>query len=299
MQITAVLGIDMETDIGSWTPFYEGLEHGTPRLLECMATHGVPGTFFFTAEAAQRHPNVVHDVADAGHEIGCHSLHHETVGRSLFPIPGVYSLLSHEVEPRIKLATQIIEDVTGGRVESFRCPRLFGDTTVTNALESLGYVADASYPMYFYEDRLLPYHPARDDWTTEGDLALVEIPVFADMSMPAQDEYGRDRDQWPIFRTRGADALMEHVHSFLQFMKGRSDDACLCFYFHPWEFWPMPQGPIHYGEGSVVPDPFLVHNCGDFALAQFDRVLQALQALGVTFLTAADLAHRYRGAPQA
>ncbi|MEX0775408.1 MAG: polysaccharide deacetylase family protein [Phycisphaeraceae bacterium] len=293
MKNTAVLGIDMETDIGSWTPFYEGLVHGTPRLLSCMADHQVAGTFFFTGDAAQAHRGVVKDVAAAGHEVGCHSLHHETVGKSLFPIPGIYPLLPHEVRPRIDLATRVIEDVVGSKVQSFRCPRLFGDTNVTNALEELGYLADASYPMYFYEDRHLPYHPSKDDWTREGDLKLVEIPVFADMSIDSKDEHGRDRDQWPLFRTRSTAALMEHVRGFLGFMEARSDQACLCFYFHPWEFWPMPQGAIHYGEGSVTPDPFLVENCGDYALEQFHLLLTELKEMGVEFLSAGDLARRH------
>ena len=28
--LQVVLGFDMETDIGSWTPYYEGLQHGAP-----------------------------------------------------------------------------------------------------------------------------------------------------------------------------------------------------------------------------------------------------------------------------
>ncbi len=29
----------------------------------------------------------------------------------------------------------------------------------------------------------------------------------------------------------------------------------LAFYFHPWEFWPMPQDFISFGEGAVRPNP--------------------------------------------
>ena len=35
--ITVLFGIDMETDVGSFTPFYEGVNNGTPRLLELFA----------------------------------------------------------------------------------------------------------------------------------------------------------------------------------------------------------------------------------------------------------------------
>ena len=282
----------METDVGSWTPFYEGLVHGTPRVLDCMAKHHVSGTFFFTSEAAQKYPDTLAAVAQAGHEVGCHSLYHETLGESLFPVPGVYPVLDHEVKPRIELSTRIVRDILGGPIASFRCPRLWGSTHVVNALEGLGYAADASYPMYFYRDRLLPYHPSAEDWTQQGDLKLVEIPNFADMSIESNDEFGRDRDQWPLFRTEGADALMEHIRGFVDFMSERHDEACLCFYFHPWEFWEMPQGAIHYGEGAVLPDPFITKNCGDVALEQFDKLIGRLLEMDAEFLSCKLVAER-------
>ena len=58
---------------------------------------------------------------------------------------------------RIKKATSIIEDIIGEKVVSWRCPRLFGGTEVTNSLETLGYECDATYPMYYYGNHLFPY----------------------------------------------------------------------------------------------------------------------------------------------
>ena len=86
-EITVVLGFDMETDVGSWTPFYDGLVNGTPLMLDVLARHEVKSTCYFVGQAARDHPAVVRDVAAAGHEVGCHSLYHETVGDSIFPIP--------------------------------------------------------------------------------------------------------------------------------------------------------------------------------------------------------------------
>ncbi|MDD2708292.1 MAG: polysaccharide deacetylase family protein [Verrucomicrobiae bacterium] len=290
-----LLGFDMETDVGSWTPFYEGLVHGTPRVLEIFRQHGAAGTFYFTGEAAREHPEIARSVRAAGHEVGAHSLFHETVGDSLFPIPGMRPLLAHEVKPRLELNTAWVEEAAGVRPRSFRCPRLFGSTTVCNALNELGYVSDASYPMYFYRERLTPYHPHRDDWAREGDLSLVEIPNFADMTMESHDEHGRDRDQWPLFRTESADALLQRIDRFLAFLGGKGiSRGVLCFYFHPWEFHPMPQGLIRYGEGAVEPQPFIVKNCGDYAVEQFSNLLAGLKQRGGEFKTAEDIAARWR-----
>jgi peptidoglycan/xylan/chitin deacetylase (PgdA/CDA1 family) len=288
-----LLGFDMETDVGSWTPFHEGLRHGTPKVLELFRKHGVTGTFYFVGHSAKEAPESVLQVKDAGHEIGAHSLYHETVGDAIFPIPGVHPLLPHEVKPRLELNTRWIEEICGVRPVSFRCPRLFGSTAVCNALEDLGYCSDASYPLYHYRDRLEPYHPSRENWTDLGAMKLVEIPNFADLSIESKDPLGRDCDQWPLFRTESAEALLKHADSYLGYLDARGiSRRVLAFYFHPWEFWPMPEGLIHFGEGGVLPDPFITKNCGDHALEQFDRLLAGLVERGAGFKTAAEIAAR-------
>lgn len=289
-RIRVMLGFDMETDVGSWTPWYEGMVHGTPRILSALAKRGIQATFYFTGAGARKHSEVVHAVRDAGHEIGCHTLFHETIGEPLFEIPGMTPILPEEVFLRLKLATEWVAEVAGVRPVSFRCPRLFGSTAVVNALEKLGYKTDATYPMYYFRDRLEPYHPAAEDWTKPGSLSLLELPNFADLSMKSKDPFGRDMDQWPLFRTESADALLGHIDGFIRYCAGKSVDPFLCFYFHPWEFWPMPEGLIRYGEGAVQPEPFIVRNCGDYALEQLERLLDRLGARNATFQTALQVA---------
>jgi hypothetical protein len=291
MRFKVIMGIDMETDVGSWSSEYRGVQEGTPRLLELFDRHGVKGTFFWVGVAAQANPDIAQRVAEAGHEIGFHSLYHETVGDELFPIPGVYPLLPEELEHRLVLNKAMVRAATGVEPTSFRSPRLFGGTNVVNVLERLGVLADASYPMYYYRKQLEPYHPSSRDWTEKGELRLLEIPNFADLSMVSNDKYGRDRDQWPLFRTEGAESLLKHVRGYLDFAKGRvAGEPVLCFYFHPWEFAEMPQGEIYSGEGYVKPDAFCVRNCGDFALTQMDALLSALKEMGGEFATCADMA---------
>ena len=289
--LQVVLGFDMETDIGSWTPYYEGVAHGSPVILDILRRRGVTATFFFTGDCARKHPDVVAAVKAAGHEIGAHTLFHETIGDSLFDIPGMMPILPEEVPHRLQLCTDWIEEIAGERPVSFRCPRLFGSTAMVNALDALGYVADASYPMYYFRERLRPYHPSRDDWTREGDLRMVELPNFADLSMTSRDPYGRDMDQWPIFRTESAQALLRHIDGFVGYCEHRSVAPFLCFYFHPWEFHPMLQGEIHFGEGGVHPDPFIVKNCGQYAAEQLDILIARLLERGARFMQARQAAN--------
>ncbi len=294
MQPRVVFGFDMETDIGSWTPYYEGLKYGTPRILDILDRHAITATFFFTGDAARAQPRTVKLVDQANHEIGCHTLYHETIGDELFPIPGLKPMLPEECRHRIEVANAWVRQTLGKKIVSFRAPRLWGSTGMINALEALGFAADASYPLYFYKERLAPYHPSSQDWTKPGRMKIVEIPNFADMTIKSRDPYGRDRDQWPLFRTVGAKALIKHIDNMLGFYQQRQIPPVLCFYLHPWEFHKMPQGLIHFGEGAVRPDPFIVKNCGEKAVRELDRLITLLKKRNAAFLTARDLARQFR-----
>jgi len=285
----ALIGVDMETDVGSFTPFYEGAKNGTPRLLELFSGKGVKGTFFFTGDCARENPEVARLVQESGNEVGAHSLYHETVGDELFPIPGIKPLLPHEVKPRLQLTDEWIEEACGHKPVSFRSPRLFGSTAVVNALEELGYLTDASYPMYYYRQRFGPYHPSREDWTQPGDSKVLELPNFADMTMQSRDPgLERDRDQWPLFRTKGADYLLGRIASHAAFCESKGLPNFICLYIHPWEFWPMPDS-FNFGEATVIPEAFITKNCGDYALEQLSLLIDGILERGYEFGTAREL----------
>lgn len=284
-----LIGVDMETDVGSFTPFYEGVKHGTPRLINLLSEMNVRGTFFFTGDCAKENPNIVKMVVDSNNEVGCHSLYHETLGDELFPIPGVKPLLPFEVKPRIALAKDWVEEVAGVKVTSFRCPRLWGSTIVVNALEELGFTCDVTYPMYFYREQFSPYYPSRLDWTKKGDSKVLEVPNFADMTMESNDPgLERDRDQWPLFRTHGGEFLLERSKSFLDFCDDINVPRVLAYYIHPWEFWPMEKS-YNFGEATVIPEDFITLNCGEKALNELKKLIDGLLSLNATFVTAYDL----------
>ena len=291
--IYVVLGFDMETDVGSWTPYYKSLKKGAKFLINLLRRKGIEATFFFTGEAAKLYPDVVREVLDSGNEVGCHTLYHETIGDAIFDIPGIKPLLPEEVPHRLKLATDWVTKVSGVRPVSFRAPRLWGSNAMINALEGLGYIADASYPLYYYTKRLVPYHPSRKDWTKEGNLKILEIPNFADLSMKSKDKYGRDRDQWPLYRTESARALLKHIDGFVEYVLAENLPVVLCFYFHPWEFIEQPKS-FTYGEGTVIPFEFITKNCGAYAREQLEKLIEILLRMKARFYSAEHLARAWK-----
>ncbi len=288
-QVYVLFGVDMETDVGSFTPYYEGVKHGTPLLLDLFSRKGVKGTFFFTGDCAKKNPDVAKMIAESGNEVGCHSLYHETLGDELFPIPGIKPLLPFEVKPRLEICKQWVEEAAGVSATSFRCPRLWGSTAVVNALEELGFTCDVTYPMFFYREQFAPYHPSREDWTKTGDSKVLEVPNFADMTMESKDPgLERDRDQWPLFRTKGGEYLLQRSLAFLDFCDKKGVARVLAYYIHPWEFWPMEKS-YNFGEATVIPEDFITRNCGEAALLELGKVIDGLIAIGAQFVTARDL----------
>ena len=286
---TVLITHDYEPDIGSWTRNYSGIREATGPILEVHKRQGVPSTVYFTAEAAKKFPRAVKAFRDAGHEIGCHSLKHESLGPHIWDMAVVEPILESEAKPRIEMATDIVEKLSGVRPVSFRCPRGFSSSAVVQALEELGYRTDSTYMMYHYEEQLAPYHPSARDWTKPGGMKILEIPIFADLTVK---EKSRQRDQWPAYRAEGAEKLLEKMERMEQVFAAKGLPQVYTIYFHPWEFVPMPR---RYDAGEAVVEfaEFLWKNTGEIALREFERFIALAKDKGFAFCRARDLAEKW------
>ena len=56
----------------------------------------------------------------------------------------------------------------------------------------------------------------------------------------------------------------------------------------------MPEGLIHFGEGGVFPDPFLIKGCGEYCLRQIEILIDWLLYKGAVFLTAGACARNWK-----
>jgi peptidoglycan/xylan/chitin deacetylase (PgdA/CDA1 family) len=99
--------------------FDDGPSESTPALLEILARHGAPATFFQCGANVRRLPEIARDVAAAGHEIGNHSDTHSKL----------YLKSSRFIYRELAAAEETIEQITGVRPLFFRAPygaRWFG-----------------------------------------------------------------------------------------------------------------------------------------------------------------------------
>jgi peptidoglycan/xylan/chitin deacetylase (PgdA/CDA1 family) len=120
--------------IGSLSWGQYGNRVGVPRILDTLARHSVPATFFVPAVVARLHVDEQRRVIDEGHEIGLHGWIHEN-----------NSALPPSTERELALrAAAAIEAIVGVRPVGMRAPSWdFSDETLAIAKE-LGLLYDSS-----------------------------------------------------------------------------------------------------------------------------------------------------------
>ena len=65
----------------SWDQRESRLRGNMERILALLARHDVRATFFVLGCAVEKHPSVVREVVEAGHELACHGWSHDLIYR--------------------------------------------------------------------------------------------------------------------------------------------------------------------------------------------------------------------------
>lgn len=104
-------------------------EEYLPRILELLAQGKARATFFFTGQWADKFPELVKKVADAGHEVGNHGYAHLHVN----------NLSPEEIRRDIKRAEEVLTGLTGRKPSLYTPPYGENKPHVINAAADLGY----------------------------------------------------------------------------------------------------------------------------------------------------------------
>ena len=190
-----------------------------PRILTFLAERGVHGTFFVLGWLAEREPQVVRDIAAAGHEVASHGWEHELV----------YRLGPDGFRSSLRKSKSVLEDLVGSPVRGYRAPSFSIVTGMEWAFDILleeGYSYDASlfpvtqHPTYGYPGA------KRHPYVIEREAGpLVEVPAttvrMLGSTLPAAGG--------AYFR------LLPYALVRSGFRQASAEGTPGTFYIHPWE----------------------------------------------------------------
>jgi polysaccharide deacetylase family protein (PEP-CTERM system associated) len=95
-----------------WPLFPSRVKRNTMRTLELFAQYRCKATFFVLGWVAEREPALIREVAQAGHEVACHSHLHRPI----------YTLTPDEFREDLRRSKAAIEDACGVKAVGFRAP---------------------------------------------------------------------------------------------------------------------------------------------------------------------------------
>src|SRR5690606_24334843 len=184
--------------------------------------------FFVLGWVAERYPDLVHDIHEAGHEIASHGYSHQLI----------FEQSPDEFREETRKAKAILEDICGSTVRGYRAASYSitrKSLWALDVLVELGFTWDSSiFPIHHDTYGMVesPRQPYR--LITLSGAQLVEFPLstarIAGLSVPAAG--GGYFRQYPYWLSR------------LLLDKAARDSKARIFYLHPWEVDPdQPRVP--------------------------------------------------------
>lgn len=213
-------------DRKDWDGLTCRVERNCAEILALFDAAGVKGTFFALGWIAQRYPQMMRQIADAGHEIASHGWDHArvfTLGREGFAAD-------------IQRARSVLEDTTGQRVTGYRAPSFSIDARTPWAHEVLaeqGYIYSSSVAPIVHDHYGWREAPRFTFRPVEG-ADLIEIPVTTAEVAGRRMAAGGGG----FFRL-----LPYAVSRWAIRQVNLRDGRPAVFYFHPWEIDPDQPRP--------------------------------------------------------
>lgn len=289
VETTSILNHKLRDKTGEYV-----LNQGMPRLLDLYGKYGVKATFFYTGHIARLYPEVVRMAHERGHEVGSHGLTHEV--SKAFDVMPPEEQLSH-----LRQSKQILEDIIGEEVVSFRAPAARVGKAFPKVLQEAGFKVDSSVSsqrmdMMFSFGALKKlnwlvaprraYFAQPDNIFRKGDSGILEVPISA-MGFPYIGTFMRIAPS--LNRLTRRMLYLETLCNGRQFI----------FLTHPNEFIDEDKETdeierrasnyFSYLFGDVIRHKLKVKNLGEKALPIYERELSFFKEKGFRFLTCREL----------
>ena len=148
----------------------------TPFILETLDKYGIKATFFLCGFWVEEHPDMVRRIAEAGHEIGNHSMTH----------PHMSKLTAAQIREELAKFEAAAEPILGRRTVLFRAPYGEYNDNVIKTLREEGY-------------EVIQWNIDTIDWREErsaNDILNTVLPKLADGSIILSHNNGYRIEQY-------------------------------------------------------------------------------------------------------
>lgn len=259
-QVAAFAG---QVERADWDGYPCRVERNVDLILGMFSDHQVTGTFFTLGWIAERYPQVLRRIAEAGHEVASHGYDHVKV----------HTQAPEAFRQDIRKTKAILEDIGGQPVKGYRAASFSIDQRTPWAFDILaeeGYRYSSSvYPIQ-HDHYGMPDAP-RFAYRPSDRHDLVEVPIST------LDLFNRKLPSGG----GGYFRLLPYTCSRWALRRiGTKDRQPIVFYFHPWEVDPeqprFKDAPLrsrfrHYINLDTM-ERRLRAVLGDFSWDRMDRV---------------------------
>lgn len=203
-----------------WSLLPSRVEYGTSFLLDLLARHRVRGTFFVLGWVASQKPALVRRIAEAGHEIACHSHEHRLI----------YELSPAEFRADTLSSIRAIQDACGIVPKTYRAPSFSITRKSLWALDILadcGFTHDSSICPIVHDRYGIPGSPRHAHVIETPSGPLVEVPVATVQLSPRRIAPVGGGGYLRLFPYVYTAAGLRRVNV--------QEKRPACVYVHPWE----------------------------------------------------------------
>jgi len=154
--------------VDEWDSFESRVTANTKKILEVLAEHDTKATFFVVGWTAEQFPDLVKEIVEAGHVIGCHSYLHRKI----------YTMTPDEFREDTSKAKTILEDISGKPVLGYRAPSYSitkHSLWALDILGELGFTYDSSIFPIMHDNYGIPDAP-RFSYQHPG-MNMIEYPI--------------------------------------------------------------------------------------------------------------------------
>ncbi|MEW8554205.1 MAG: XrtA system polysaccharide deacetylase [Candidatus Thiodiazotropha sp.] len=155
----------------NWCDYESRVERNTHKLLEIFAQYNTKGTFFVLGWIAERFPNLINEIEQAGHEIASHGYSHDLV----------YNQTIDKFREETGRTKEILENIINKPIYGYRAASysiVQKSIWALDILTELGFTYDSSIFPIVHDRYGIPGAKTEPHvYKTEGGNSIIEFPI--------------------------------------------------------------------------------------------------------------------------